>query len=252
MKKSVELGYKKLATAVAFAAAATSSGSLMAQDGDIEEIQVTGSFISRPADRPQPVAVMDNQELQANQRVTIAEAVRDMPQISTANTVGNFNTPSNSINLRGLGTRSTLILLNGQRQTIDGNNGSQVDINNLAPSIMLERIELVLDGASALYGSDAVAGVANFITRNNFEGAEIQVSSQHSAYQSSVPETVVSGIFGVQGDDLGVVMSLEWFNRSDQLLSEQRFSPERLGEGLITGLYNPGSFGNQAFTQTFW
>ena len=244
MKKSVELGYKKLATAVAFAAAATSSGSLMAQDGDIEEIQVTGSFISRPADRPQPVAVMDNQELQANQRVTIAEAVRDMPQISTANTVGNFNTPSNSINLRGLGTRSTLILLNGQRQTIDGNNGSQVDINNLAPSIMLERIELVLDGASALYGSDAVAGVANFITRNNFEGAEIQVSSQHSAYQSSVPETVVSGIFGVQGDDLGVVMSLEWFNRSDQLLSEQRFSPERLGEGLITGLYNPGSFGS--------
>jgi len=241
MKKSVELGYKKLAAAVAFAAvASTGTGSLMAQE--VEEIQVTGSFISRPADRPQPVAVMDNQELQANQRVTIAEAVRDMPQISTANTVGNWNTPSNSINLRGLGTRSTLILLNGQRQTIDGNNGSQVDINNLAPAIMLERIELVLDGASALYGSDAVAGVANFITRNNFEGAEIQVSSQHSAYQSSVPETVVSAIFGVQGDDLGLVMALEWFNRSDQLLSEDRFSDERLGEGLITGLYNPGTF----------
>jgi iron complex outermembrane receptor protein len=243
MKKSATFGYKKLATAVAFAAvASTGSGSLMAQD-DIEEITVTGSFIARPADRPQPVAVMDNQELQANQRVTIAEAVRDMPQISTANTVGNWNTPSNSINLRGLGTRSTLILLNGQRQTIDGNNGSQVDINNLAPAIMLERIELVLDGASALYGSDAVAGVANFITRNNFEGAEIQVSSQHSAHQSSVPETVVSAIFGVQGDDLGLVMGVEWFNRSDQLLSEQRFSAERMGEGLITGLYNPGTFG---------
>lgn len=243
MKKSVELGYKKLATAVAFAAAATSSVSLMAQEGDIEEIQVTGSFIARPADRPQPVAVMDNQELQAQQRVTIAEAVRDMPQISTANTVGNWNTPSNSINLRGLGTRSTLILLNGQRMTIDGNAGSQVDINNLAPAIMLERIELVLDGASALYGSDAVAGVANFITRNNFEGAEVQVSSQHSDYQMSVPEVVVSGLFGVQGDDLGLVMGVEWMNRSDQLLAEDRFSQERLGEGLITGLYNPGSFG---------
>jgi len=242
MKKSVELSYKRLATAVAFAAAATSSGTLMAQDGDIEEIQVTGSFISRPADRPQPVSVMDNQELQANQRVTIAEAVRDMPQISSANTVGNWNTPSNSINLRGLGTRSTLILLNGQRQTIDANGGSQVDINNLAPAIMLERIELVLDGASALYGSDAVAGVANFITRNNFEGAEFSVSSQHASYQSSVPEVVVSGLFGVQGDDVGLVMGLEWFRRSDQMLSEDRYSPERLGEGLITGLYNPGTF----------
>ena len=252
MKKSVDLSYKKLATAVAFAAAATSSFSLMAQDGDIEEIQVTGSFISRPADRPQPVAVMDNQELQANQRVTIAEAVRDMPQISTANTVGNWNTPSNSINLRGLGERSTLILMNGQRMTIDGNAGSQVDINNLAPAIMLERIELVLDGASALYGSDAVAGVANFITRNNFEGAEVQVSSQHSAYQTSVPEVVVSGIFGVQGDDLGLVMGLEWMNRADQLLAEDRFSPERLGEGLITGLYNPGSFGGGSTTPGFF
>ncbi|MGY8789640.1 MAG: TonB-dependent receptor plug domain-containing protein, partial [Pseudomonadales bacterium] len=170
MKKSVEMSFTKLATAVAFAAAATSSGTLMAQD--IEEIQVTGSFISRPADRPQPVSIMDNEELQANQRVSVVEAIRDMPQVSSANTTGNFNNPTNSINLRALGARSTLILLNGQRQTIDANSGSQVDVNNLAPGIMIERVELVLDGASALYGSDAVAGVVNFITRNNFEGAE--------------------------------------------------------------------------------
>ncbi len=244
MKKSVEMSYKKLATAVAFAAAATTSGSLVAQDGDIEEIQVTGSFISRPADRPSPVSVMDNEELQANQRVTIAEAVRDMPQISSANTVGNWNTPTNSINLRGLGARSTLILLNGQRQTIDGNSSSQVDINNLAPSIMVERMELVLDGASALYGSDAVAGVANFITRNNFEGAEIQLSSQHADAQMSVPEMVVSGIFGVQGDDMGLVMGIEYLKRADRMDAEQRYSNERLGEGLITGLYNPGTYGS--------
>ncbi|MBT6042341.1 MAG: TonB-dependent receptor plug domain-containing protein, partial [Gammaproteobacteria bacterium] len=132
MKKSVEMmSYKKLATAVAFAAAATTaSSSLMAQD-DIEEIQVTGSFISRPADRPQPVSIMDNEELQANQRVSVVEAIRDMPQISSANTTGNFNTPTNSINLRALGSRSTLVLMNGQRQTIDANTASAVDVNNL-------------------------------------------------------------------------------------------------------------------------
>jgi len=243
MKKTVEMSYKKLATAVAFAAAATTSGTLVAQESDIEEIQVTGSFITRPADRPQPVSVMDNEELQANQRVTIAEAVRDMPQISSANTVGNWNTPTNSINLRGLGARSTLILLNGQRQTIDGNSSSQVDINNLAPAIMVERMELVLDGASALYGSDAVAGVANFITRNNFEGAEIQVSTQHADAQMSTPEVVVAGIFGVQGDDMGLVMGIEYMKRTDRMDAEERYDNERLGEGLITGLYNPGTFG---------
>ena len=242
MKKSVEMSFTKLATAVAFAAAATSSGTLMAQD--IEEIQVTGSFISRPADRPQPVSIMDNEELQANQRVSVVEAIRDMPQVSSANTTGNFNNPTNSINLRALGARSTLILLNGQRQTIDANSGSQVDVNNLAPGIMIERVELVLDGASALYGSDAVAGVVNFITRNNFEGAEVSVSSQMAESQSSIPETLVGGIFGVQGDSMGIVMGLEFLKRSEEMLSGDVFDGPRLGMGLITGLANPGTFGS--------
>lgn len=242
MKQPTKTNYKKLAMAVGVATAVAASGTTLAAE-PIEEIQVTGSFISRPADRPQPVAVMNNEEILANQRVTIAEVIRDMPQIASANTTGNWNTPTNSINLRGLGARSTLVLLNGQRQTIDGNGASQVDINNLAPAIMLERIELVLDGASALYGSDAVAGVANFITRNNFEGAEIRLSSQHADHQMSVPEIVVGSIFGVQGDDLGVVAAIELFKRPDRMDAEDRFSNERLGEGLITGLYNPGTFG---------
>jgi len=242
MKKSVEMSYKKLATAVAFAAAATTSGTLVAQESDIEEIQVTGSFISRPADRPSPVSVMDNEEFQSQQRVTIAEAVRDMPQISSANTTNNFTAVTNSINLRGLGSRATLILLNGQRMTIDANSASQVDINNLAPSIMVERMELVLDGASALYGSDAVAGVANFITRNSFEGAEFRVSSQFAEAQSSVPEVLVAGIFGVQGDDTGVVFSMEYMNRSEAMNVADIRSAERRSNGLVTALYNPGSF----------
>jgi iron complex outermembrane receptor protein len=185
---------------------------------------------------------MSSEELRANQRVSIVEAVRDMPQISSANVAENWDTPTSSIDLRGLGARSTLVLLNGQRQTIDANDGSEVDINNLAPSIMLERIELVLDGASALYGSDAVAGVANFITRNNFEGAEISVSSQFANAQSDVPEILIGGIFGTRLNDIGVVMGFELLERSDEMQSADVFSNERLGEGLITGLYNPGTF----------
>ncbi len=234
--------YRRLAAAVAAICAAP--GLTLAQQSDFEEeVLVTGSFVSRPADRPQPVAVMDAEELRANQRISVVEAIRDMPQISSANTAENWNTPTASINLRGLGARSTLILLNGQRQTIDANSASQVDVNNLTPAIMLERIELVLDGASALYGSDAVAGVANFITRNNFEGVEITVSSQFADAQSDVPEVLIGGLFGMQNNDFGIVMGFEYLKRTDEMQSADVFSNERLGEGLITGLYNPGTFG---------
>ncbi|WP_428096234.1 TonB-dependent receptor plug domain-containing protein [Candidatus Rariloculus sp.] len=241
--KSGSVSYTKLATAIAFACGATLPSYIFAQDTELEEIVVTGSFISRPADRPQPVAIMDAAEIRANQRISTIEVLRDMPQISSANVVENWNTPTNSIDMRGLGARSTLVLLNGQRQTIDANSASQVDVNNLAPAIMLERIELVLDGASALYGSDAVAGVANFITRNNFEGVEFSVSSQFASAQSDVPEVLVGGLMGVQQSDFGVVMGFEYLKRNKEMQSADVFSNERLGEGLITGLYNPGTFG---------
>jgi iron complex outermembrane receptor protein len=208
----------------------------------IEEVTVTGSYISRPADRPQPVAVMDAQEIRANQRVTLTEVVRDMPQITSANTTSNWQFATNSINLRGLGSRSTLILLNGQRMTIDANAGSQVDINNLTPTIMVERMELLLDGASALYGSDAVAGVANFITRDDFQGLEFNVSSQWAETQTDVPEIVASGIFGTGDEDSNLVMAVELQRRGDKLQEEDRFDADRLSNGLITALWNPGTY----------
>ena len=245
MNKGMSVSYSRLASAIAFACAAGTSMSGYAQDQTqnvLEEITVTGSFISRPADRPQPVSVMDAEEIRANQRVTLAEVVRDMPQVTSANTTANWQAATNSLNLRGLGARSTLVLLNGQRMTIDANAGSAVDINNLAPTIMVERLELLLDGASALYGSDAVAGVANFITRDTFEGFEFNLSSQWADTQTDVPEIVASGIFGTGDDDSHLVFAVELQRRDDKLQEEDRFSPQRLSNGLITGLWNPGSY----------
>ena len=214
-----------------------------AQDAEeLEEIVVTGSYLARPADQPRPVSIMEAAEIRANQRVTLTEVVRDMPQISTANVTNNWENATNSINMRGLGARSTLVLLNGQRMTIDANRGSAVDINNLTPTIMVERMELLLDGASALYGSDAVAGVANIITRDTFEGVEINVSSQWAATQTDVPEVVTAGIFGTGNENSHLVMAFELQRRDDKLQEEHRFGPERLSHGLITGLWNPGTF----------
>lgn len=241
MKHSATWSRNRLALAVAFATTAATSSIVIAQE-EIEEIQVTGSFISRPADRPAPVSVIDNSEIMANQRVTITEVLRDMPMITNANTANLGSNVTNSINLRGLGDRSTLVLLNGERVSVDANGNSAVDINNLAPAIMIERVEILLDGASALYGSDAVAGVANFITRNNFEGSEISFSTQIAEAQTSVPEITVGGIFGAQGADSSIVMAVEWYGRADRLDSQQIRSKERLEHGLTTALWNPGSF----------
>ena len=121
---------------------------------ELEEIVVTGSYIPRPVDRPQPVSVLTNQDLIDEQKNTIGEILKDMSitngSISLNNTE-NGTSPTAAVNLRGLGPRATLVLLNSRRQTIDASVGADgivaVDINNLAPAIMLERIEVLTDGA---------------------------------------------------------------------------------------------------------
>lgn len=215
----------------------------------LESVVVTGSYISRPADRPQPVVVVGQQDIQADQRVSLGEVMRDMPQVTAVNTNGTNGavprdaTGSNSIDIRGLGDRSTLILLNGQRQTVDGNESSVVDINNLAPAIMVQRVEMLLNGSSALYGSDAVAAVVNFVTRDSFDGAELDVSSQYAEAQPGVPSKVLQGIWGHQGDNGGVVLSFEWTRRDKDMLESDVYSPQILDQqGLHSGYGNPGTY----------
>ena len=204
------LRYNKLAVAIAMCLTGGAVRPVLAQDPAArqpdDEIIVTGSFIERAADRPQPLTVINNEELRLEQRGSIAEVFKNLPQnvgsVSTVNTqqgggaVNMGNSPTTTINLRGLGARATLVLLNGGRQTTDGGFGF-VDINNLAPSIMIERIEILTDGASALYGSDAVAGVANFITRNTFEGIELRAETQKIADSAAdSPDMNLGFIFG--------------------------------------------------------
>lgn len=216
-----------------------------AQD-DLEEIVVTGSYIARPADRPQPVQVLDAQELLDEQKNSFAEVFKDMTitngSIALLNTE-NGTSPTTSINLRGVGPRGTLVLLNGKRQTVDGSTGGggtvAVDINNLTPSIMVERVEILTDGASALYGSDAVAGVVNLITRDNFEGAEVAVRGLNTD-RSGTSEFTVSGVFGAQGENTSVVAGFDYTDR-DLLDVEQLFDEDRLLISIQSSFGNPGS-----------
>src|SRR6185369_13028845 len=102
-------------------------------------------------------------------------------QFTVGRALGSSN-GSGSLNLRNLGADATLVLLNSRRVARDAVTVNNVDVNSLVPQIAIERIEILKDGASSIYGSDAVGGVANFLTRHRYDGFEVQAQSDTRAY----------------------------------------------------------------------
>ncbi|TCM35420.1 MULTISPECIES: TonB-dependent receptor domain-containing protein [unclassified Novosphingobium] len=140
------------------------------------DIVVTGSRIRRAAaDSPSPLSIVDADQIKATGTQNIADVVNQLPALAvtqtnqTSNLAGNAGV--NALDLRGLGTQRTLVLVDGRRQVAAIPGTSAVDLSNI-PSSLVQRVEVITGGASALYGADAVAGVANFILKKDFEGVE--------------------------------------------------------------------------------
>ena len=152
-----------------------------------------------------------------SRRSTVADFLTQLPySFNTTFTVGRALGSSNgsgSLNLRNLGSDATLVLLNSRRVARDAVTVGNVDVNSLVPQIAIERIDVLKDGASSLYGSDAVGGVANFLTRRNFEGVEVQAQGDMRDFGNTT-DYRVSGIWGTQTEDSGIVVSFEHYNRS--------------------------------------
>ena len=147
------------------------------QGGD--EILVTGSRIRRlDAETASPVQIVTAAAIQESGVATIGELIQKLPSIGGAATNPAVNNGggdgASNVELRGLGAERTLVLLNGRRFGALGNLSSAVDINSI-PVNMIERVEVLKQGAGAVYGSDAIGGVVNFITKTSQEGAEISV-----------------------------------------------------------------------------
>jgi len=150
----------------------------------VEEVTVTGSRI-RGAGGPvgSDVIAIGAEQIERQPAATITEYLRKVPQIQgfgvdasstvVQGTGGTNTTRGSALNLRGLGPQATLTLIDGKRLTYSGVSGNYVDPTAI-PSIAIERIEVVPDGASAVYGSDAVAGVANFILRKEFDDIQVR------------------------------------------------------------------------------
>ena len=141
-----------------------------------EVITVTGSTIERKTlTTPAPLTILNREDLGAAGRATVGDILQQLPAQSNAVNAqtNNGGDGSTRIDLRGLGPGRTLTLLNGRRVVASGNgaNGS-VDLNSI-PLAVIERVEVLKDGASAIYGSDAISGVVNIITRSDFEGTEV-------------------------------------------------------------------------------
>lgn len=216
-------------------------------DEVIEEVVVTGSFIrGTPEDAALPVDVFDRGDFSAIGNPTITELIRNLGvangnlgetnQFNASGGQGNEGVAT--VNLRGLGSARTLVLLNGRRHVSVSTFG--VDISAV-PSIATQRIEVLKDGAAALYGSDAIAGVVNFITRDDFEGTEFQASGQF--LDGSDGEATIAGIHGWSNDRWNVVGSVEWDTRSKLQASERDWAIRPLSEnpqGGYSSIGNPG------------
>ena len=161
---------------------ALQGGVAVAQDEDgsagepgetIEEVVVTGTRIARrDFFSVSPITSFDRQEIERSGNVEIKTLINDLPQVDPGmgSGAGNGDFGSSRVNLRALGDGRTLTLLNGRRYANNGIFGA-TDLNSLPP-VLIERVEVITGGASAVYGSDAVAGAVNFILRNDYEGFE--------------------------------------------------------------------------------
>ena len=208
------------------------------KDGDI---LVTGSRIRNSRYRgADPVTVLTRDDATANGFSTTTDLLQSnavtngTSQINNAygGFVTNGGPGANTLSLRGLGTSRTLILLNGRRLAPSGSRGAvgAADLNSL-PNAMVDRIEVLNSGASSIYGSDAVAGVINVITRKKINGIELNGEVNVPQVGAGVQKRIAL-LFGASGDNFSFDGSLEYYKRDPLTYADRDFTQCQVGNRL--------------------
>ncbi|HYF22369.1 MAG TPA: TonB-dependent receptor [Caulobacteraceae bacterium] len=213
------------AALMAFAAAPAFAQDAAEEEAESAEIVVTGSRIVRSdVTAASPLTVVTGEELQQSGQISISEVLRKDPAVSA----GGFGQSSilsgggaSTIDLRNLGTNRTLVMVNAKRYSLftDSLQNQSQDLGFL-PIGMIERVEILRDGASAAYGADAVAGVVNFIIRDSYEGLQLNALAGVSD-DGDGAQYRISGLWGASSDRGNVVMGLE-FQHRDQIRQADR------------------------------
>lgn len=205
---------KAVRLAVAFGAASTAvfTGAVVAQEAeeakDVERIEVTGSRIKRTdLESASPIFVMDRTAIEAAGKVSIGDILQQIPAAGAAlNTAfNNGGNGSTNMDLRNLGAQRLLVLVNGRRWISALN--ATVDLNTI-PTSAIERVEVLKDGASALYGSDAIAGVVNIITRKDFEGLELSTYAGENASEGDGRQYTAEMTLGTTTEKSGILFNM--------------------------------------------
>jgi len=186
-----------------------------ANTGTVEKIQVTGSRLRRAdMEGAVPITVIDREQLELSGQVSVADVLRN----TSFNSAGSSRPQSGSsaqgvstVNLRGLGADRTLILIDGRRLPKSPSTGATQDLNSI-PAAIIERIEILTDGASSAYGSDAIGGVVNIITRKDFEGVEVKLGAGMIEHEGGDREEG-SIVFGTASDKGSMVGGVSWNHR---------------------------------------
>lgn len=244
---------KSIRLAMAVGAASTAmvaSNSVLAQEasadeGSVEKIAVTGSRI-RKADfvSNAPVATIGQEQFALTATVNTESLLNTLPQVvpgldRTSNNPGNGTA---TVDLRGLGTNRTLVLINGTR-AVPTTSGGAVDIN-MIPTALIQDVEVLTGGASAIYGSDAVAGVVNFILKDDFEGVQAnvgyEVTDENDASIWSADLTIGGNFADGKGN---VVFNMSFTDRDDLFQGDRSFANTALFDDGSGGLEPGGSSG---------
>ncbi|MEC7275218.1 MAG: TonB-dependent receptor [Bdellovibrionota bacterium] len=212
-------------------------------DSRYEKVEVTGSYIKRvDLEGAQSVQTLDRDYLDKTGYNSVGDVMRDL----TASSFGGARESSGSatagtatVSLRGLGANRTLILLNGRRMAKDGI-GAATDLN-LIPMAAVERIDVLKTGGSATYGSDAVGGVVNVITRKNFVGAEINMRQEITELEGG-NRTTISGVYGTAGSKGSIMGSIQYRKNEVIFDRDREFSEEgsSVNAPIPSILYNGG------------
>lgn len=229
-----------LLVAPAFAQSAESKDAV-----SLDAVMVTGSRLIRTdLDAPSPTTMVTREDIQASGSATIETVLNEFPQLAAGNTSSVNNGGGSGVltaNLRGLGANRTLTLVNGRR-FMPANSDGVVDLATI-PDALIENVEIVTGGASAVYGSDAIAGAVNFIMRRNFSGIEAAYTHGQTSEGDGAFDKYDITLGGNFADDRGnAVVSISRTDRDPVLQGARDFSKVPLD--TVDGKLVPGGSGS--------
>lgn len=237
MRRSIPYQRSLLCAAISMSLIPLASTSF-AQDAEVEEVVVTGSYIRRSEGFTGASAItqLSADDLIDEGTLNIGEVVQNLSFVNGAasaitNTIQGTSSRTTSIDLRGLGARSTLTLLDGKRLVNE-------NVNSLIPTIAIQRLDIVADGAAALYGNEAVAGVVNFVPYKSFEGLKIDTYAEQDS-RGDYDEESLQALWGGSLGDLDVVVAGQYKQNSRLGWDEREYLANA---GLVLSSNAPGNW----------